>query len=117
MIIMDKFSVFAIRESHESIIKFWDCPVVEPIAYTDCECLYLILLNDVECTEIMKYLYKSSLNPGNKPTKVVLISAHNGYNPILSTRNSISERKWLYITISCFRICRYRGFLPLWKRV
>ena len=118
MIIMNKLAVFAIRESHESIIKFLDCPVVEPIADTDCESLYLILLYDVECTEIMEDLYESAFNPRYEPKKAVMISPNNSYNFVLPTRDGIIERDWLYIAATSFSLVRYfRGFLPLWKRV
>lgn len=91
MIIMNKLAVFAIRESYESIIKFLDCPVVEPIADTDCEGLYLILLYDVECTEIMEDFNKPPFNPGNKSAEVVLIATDSCNRFRLPARYSITE--------------------------
>lgn len=118
MIVMYKLSIFSIRESHKSIIKFRDCPVVEPIADTDSESLNLIILNDVESTEIVEYLYESAFNPRYEPKKAVMISPNNSYNFVLPTRDSIIERDWLYIAATSFSLVRYfRGFLPLWKRV
>lgn len=91
MIIMDKLAVFAIRKRHESIIKFWDCPVVEPIADTDSESLYLILLNDVECTEIMEDFNKPPFNPGNKSAEIILIATDSCNRFRLPARYSITE--------------------------
>lgn len=115
---MDKFAVLSIRERHEGIIEFRDCPVVEPIADTDSESLYLIILNDVESTEIVEDLYESAFNPRYEPKKAVMISPNNSYNFVLPTRDGIIERDWLYIAATSFSLVRYfRGFLPLWKRV
>lgn len=115
---MDKLAVLSIRERHEGIIKFRDCPVVEPIADTDSESLNLIILNDVESTEIVEYLYEPAFNPRYEPKKAVMILPNNSYNFVLSTRDSITERDWLYIAATSFSLVRYfRGSLPLWKRV